>query len=306
MHRALVNRLEIDLALEPRGAFAVRSGDKAAAMLNPWRPDLQVLRQGTGTGETVFIPGSSLKGVCRSHTERILRSLGASETAERWMACDPLDHRSPCHSVARGTDSAETHSQQCLACRTFGSQQIRSRASFTDAFPTVETLARANEVDERSGVAIDRKSGGPSRGKLFQTEVVTGGAFACKVHAHNLQAWQVALLLTVLEDIDAGQIRVGGATTRGLGHMKIVTSQVKWWQISGDRPAGLGALRPDLVADYGLLEDGAIAVHPDAKQEQRLGPSWTWTGTDALKAIDGFRAIGEQALLTHAKRKGAA
>ena len=306
MHRALVNRLEIDLALEPRGAFAVRSGDKAAAMLNPWRPDLQVLRQGTGTGETVFIPGSSLKGVCRSHTERILRSLGASETAERWMACDPLEPSGPCHRVPKGTESPQVHAQQCLACRTFGSQQIRGRASFTDAFPTEETLARANEVDERSGVAIDRRSGGPSRGKLFQTEVVTGGAFACKVHAHNLQAWQVSLLLTVLEDIDAGLIRVGGATTRGLGHMKIVTSKVKWWQISGDRPAGLGALRPDLVAAYGLLEDGAIAVHGDIEAVQRLGPSWTWEGPKALEALDGFRAVGQQALLSHAKRKGAA
>lgn len=290
MHRMSLNRVSLSLSLRPRSGFVIKSGDKAAAMLRPELPDSQAMRTKTvvsrdgeqGEYETVFIPGSSLKGTFRSASERILRSLGP-----RPLACDPHDHQSTCQ---RGPDlprrlrgwerTAQTHRALCLACRLFGSQQAAGRALFCDALPTVETRAVANDTQRRAGVALDRRTGGPARGKLYETEVVWGGDFATTLHLENYQVWQLALLATVIEDVNFGLVRLGSARTRGLGgfDVQVKALQVQQLQVAGvDGPAGVGRLRPDLAEAYGWIDD--VQVDPAQAPDARIGvrKSWQWT-----------------------------
>ena len=62
MHKALLCELHLDFAIEPRGPLLIKSGREAGA--DPTLPDMNFVRTYHPTlGETVYLPGSSLKGV---------------------------------------------------------------------------------------------------------------------------------------------------------------------------------------------------------------------------------------------------
>lgn len=294
MFKLTLNRVRIDLRLEPATPLLVKSGDKGASLLNPERPDLMFIRTGPRDNQTVFIPGASIKGVVRSASERILRTVGA-------YCCDPLNQSNRCNKEAgklgdensrRGKGEhpqAEVHAMLCAACRTFGSQAMAGRVAFADAVPPAgDDRERANLTERRSGVSIDRKTGGPARGKLFDLEVVTGGAFETSIHMTNVQLWQVALLGAVLREMHEGFVRVGSAKTRGLGHMRVVPSAVQWEQtdilnpLNG--PAGTASLRSDLATPYGLVATGDSLPDPTGGTDvpSPLGHSWRWKGESAV------------------------
>jgi CRISPR-associated RAMP protein (TIGR02581 family) len=297
MHKLAINRARIDLTFTPVTPLLVKAGDKAGALLHPERPDLMCVRtQHARFGETVYIPGSSIKGVVRAAAERILRSLEAP-------CCDPLDHKSPCHEEAsklgderargkvppeeREHPMASVHAKVCLACRTFGSQALASRASFADAYPTSETAWRANQTETRSGVAIDRATGGPSPKKLFELEVVTGGVFETFIVLANYELWQLALVTAVLREIDDGFIRIGSAKTRGLGLVKCEVGRLLVDQKGpGHSLAGVAALLPTLVVPYGLRERDQRVSIESRPLPGALGSRFALAGPEARRALD--------------------
>lgn len=255
MHKATFNQARVSFRLRPLTPLLIKSGDKGAALLHPERPDMMFVRTNRGGAETVYLPGASLKGVVRSTAERVLRSLRPA-----W-ACDPLDQRSPCANLQRETDTAQIYRGQCRACRTFGSLALSSRALFADAYPG-DPAAReaANQTEVRSGVAIDRKTGGPAQGKLYEYEVVTGGSFDSEIVLRNYELWQLGLLFLALQELGEGFVRVGSARSRGLGRVAVTFREVLIDQCLGQgrrgagRIAGAAALGPaDLARAYGLL-----------------------------------------------------
>jgi CRISPR-associated RAMP protein (TIGR02581 family) len=276
MHRINLNRARFELRLVPVTPLLIKSGDKGASLLHPERPDLMFVRtERGGEEETVYIPGSSLKGVVRSSAERILRSLDPG-----W-SCDPMDQQSRCMKDAsrkgddlqRGGDAlrmAQVYRLLCLACRTFGSQAMGSRVSFADAYPPALLLAQTNATEARSGVSIDRKTGGPAARKLFQYEVVTAGGFDTEILIANYELWQLALIGLVLREIQEGFVRLGSAKSRGLGRVTVEFRRLVIDQMreSGGRVAGVGALIPALREPYRLLESeplsGVKAPEPSA------------------------------------------
>ncbi|MBX3249959.1 MAG: hypothetical protein KF901_22465 [Myxococcales bacterium] len=292
MHKLTINRARIDLRLRPVTPLLVKSGDKGAQLLHPERPDLMCVRTRHGRyGETVYIPGAGLKGVVRSSAERILRSLEA-------RCCDPMDHKSECHEAAsklgdqlargRSPDAdphpmAPVYKMVCLACRTFGSQALASRTSFEDAYPTTTTLERANATEARSGVSIDRQTGGPSRGKLFEMEVVVGGEFETSIQLANFELWQLALVGVVLADVDEGFVRLGSAKSRGLGRMAVEIHRVLVDQVpTSDELGGVATLHPGLAGPYGLLEQSATIV-AEGRGVGPLGHRFVWEGADSCR-----------------------
>lgn len=304
MHSRTVNRARLRVQLAPVTPVLVRSGDKGAALLHPERPKLMFVRTqpaGKDAKETVYLPGSSLKGVIRAAAERVLRSL-ASEQRVLQAACDPLDQRGPCHSQERERGDqlsrepggpqrmAPVHRGLCLACRTFGSTAAAARVLFADAYPTKEGYEQANAVEVRNSVAVDRRTGGP--GALLDFEVVTGGLFKTEIHLANFELWQLGLLLLVLEDINEGFVRIGASKSRGLGHMKVVVTELVVDQARGGAAgqlAGVGALLPTYAAAYGWLEKRGIEAGV-AGESQALGPRYVYKG-EAVAALRG-RLLG--------------
>lgn len=292
MLRFSLNQATLELDLSPRSGFLIKAGEKGQNLLAPQRSDMGPLRTRVTRGagetaraeETVFIPGSSLKGVLRSAGERALRSL-----SEDW-ACDPHDHRSACQRGPRDpkASSAERHAEQCLACRVFGSQQAAGRLLIADALPSSERAwTNANQTSLRSGVSIDRRTGGPAGGKLFESEIVSAGSFRARMTLENFQLWQLALLGMLMEDIDAGELHIGSGRTRGLGAFNLRFRRLELWQIGAQpAPAGVGVLRPDLAEPYDWMGDRTLDDLPPGTPH-RAGLRWIWEDDPQIRGVLG-------------------
>src|SRR4051812_21926116 len=79
MFQTLQNTIRISFTLEPDGPILVRA---QTVGLDPGVADMEFQRTHRNGRSTVFLAGSGLKGVIRSHAERLLRSRGL-------YACDP-------------------------------------------------------------------------------------------------------------------------------------------------------------------------------------------------------------------------
>ena len=292
MHKHRWNHLQLDLLLEPEGGLLIKAG---SSPLDPTRPDMSFVRTThPATGEeTIYLPGSSLKGVLRSHAERLIRS--ALGEAACWT-CDPLQSRGRdalCSShwrtrEARRMSAAQIYARSCLACRTFGHTRLASRLLAADAFP----LRPVTRLPVRQGVSIDRKTGRSSGKALYDLEVApTGTVFRVQLQMHNFELWQVGLLAQVLQEMDEGWVRVGYGKSRGLGRVRLVFTRLRlayFAPSSADEAAWRGVAALALAASrepYRLLETGAegprpavlsIKSQPDGHHLSPLGSIWRW------------------------------
>jgi CRISPR-associated RAMP protein (TIGR02581 family) len=230
MHKKLVNEAILELSFSADGPILIKAGESGG--LDPTLPDMEFVR----TRGQVFIPGSSLKGVIRSHSERIVRSLHpleASGIGNRKGTCDPLDGKKSCSKQLerlekreeregqRRLNSKEKYAKSCFICRLFGNTFIASRIRFTDAMPTT-----AVRLEERNGVAIDRIFGAVAFGP-FNYEVVTEGTFKTRILLKNFTLSQFALLGLALRDIAQGRVAIGFGKSRGLGRVKLAWERLE-------------------------------------------------------------------------------
>ena len=168
---------------------------------------------------TVFIPGSSLKGVMRSHAETLLRTEGLAIS-------DAFNKKTDFNSKSLGT---ETYPGSCPIGRTFGNLHVRGHVSVTDLVPggreptgSAERRRQvdlANRVELRNGVGIDRLLGSAFGGALFDAEAVVQGRFDGRILLVNAQLYQLALVLAVLRELDDGFLALGSSSTRGFGQV---------------------------------------------------------------------------------------
>ena len=195
--------------------------------------------------QEVFIPGSSLKGVFRSHVERVVGTLKAR------VVCYPFsgeadkeadqeqrkrDYRKSCgemfNKIAKKNDDGLgekrnerldarkdlIYAASCPTCRLFGSTSFIGRIAINDAY----LAPGSKEIKElRDGVGIDRLTGGASHGAKFDLEVVsTGVVFETDIHLRNFELWQLGMLFIVLQDMEDELIPLGSGRSRGLGKVK--------------------------------------------------------------------------------------
>ncbi|MSP13169.1 MAG: hypothetical protein EXR62_09455 [Chloroflexi bacterium] len=161
MHKFLLNEAIITWVIEPDGPVLVKAGESG---LDPTRPDMEFVRTWHQGRETVYLPGSSLKGVIRAQCERIARTLAAPESWQQpqtRLACNPLKDEI---SMSNGSCSEHFNSlkkkdeyknkelpaplvyrQSCFVCQLFGNTALGSRVRFTDAYPpTLEEYEQAH------------------------------------------------------------------------------------------------------------------------------------------------------------------
>lgn len=209
MHKRLLNEALIEVTLQPDGPILVKAGDKGA---DPTLPDMEFVR----TNGKPYLPGSSLKGVIRSHCERLARTVGGTE-----LSCDPLHPKHSCSAELQkgGLSSEVIHARSCFVCRLFGNTALASRIYFTDAQPK----GADPKTEERNGVAIDRVFGSVAVGP-FNYETVIEGIFRGTFFVRNFGLAQLGLLALALRDVQQQRVRVGFGKSRGLG---IVTLTVE-------------------------------------------------------------------------------
>ncbi|MBT9140011.1 MAG: hypothetical protein DDT30_00583 [Dehalococcoidia bacterium] len=264
MFKKIYNRARVEFIVEPVTPVLIKSG---GVSLDPNRPDMESVRVKTVFGEVPYLPGSSLKGVIRSHAERILRTLG-------YHCCEV----GVCKSDQK---------EHCFACRLFGSTSVASRMRITDAYPwtiiasqeqvkgIVENIEKYVSTESRTSVRIDRRKGTAAGTALFESEVVTGGSFFGEFTLTNYQLWQLALIALVIRDIDVGFQRIGSAKSRGFGRVKARINSFEIHQYgplscSGRQLCGIGILDEQTRSNYGLIRDDSVATDsiPFAVPEQ--------------------------------------
>lgn len=266
MFRKLYNRALFEGVLEPDGPLLIVQGGLS---LDPTAPDLAFVRTRNRGAETVYLPGSSLKGVVRAHAERLLATEIGLHAAE-----DPFDteahHRGRAKEHRKNLDRPAVYAASCAADRLFGSTEIAGRFRISDAFPTEETSDEANRTQVRYSVAVDRPSQKPKGAALFEQEAVTDGAFRLRAIVENFELWMLALLLQAFRDLADGLVQIGHAKTRGFGSVRLSSPslQLLW---PGSRPkrlegAGVRERDPKLRAAYGLSEDDVAGLPAEAEE----------------------------------------
>jgi len=229
VHSRIFCELSLDFSMRPSGPLLVKSGDEDA--LDPTLPDMQFVRTHDPASNRgiVFVPGSSLKGVVRSHAERLARS------QDPYAACDPLKSektvtrglRSSC-SMGRGSHGSgsrnrhkqsggEAYASVCYACRIFGSTAVASRVLFSDLMPE---KGFKPILGERKSVAIDRVTGAVSAGP-FEMEVVEDAIFRGNIGLRNFTIGQFGLVSGVLLDISDGLVPIGFGKSKGFGRVTL-------------------------------------------------------------------------------------
>jgi CRISPR/Cas system CSM-associated protein Csm3 (group 7 of RAMP superfamily) len=267
MHRRRVNEAVLTLALWPTGPLLVKAPHPGA---DPTRPDVEFARTHHTGLETVYLPGSSLKGALRTHCERIARTVGGEGPDRRpRLSCNPLGGASdgPGYScnrrlqgLAERGDSRRAYRDSCFVCQLFGNQHEAAHVWVADAYPTT-----APRVEPRAAVGVDRVYGSAAVGPLTY-EVVSDGRFQTQIALHNFTLAQLGLLALALRDLADGRLALGSGKSRGLGR-------------AGVEVAALAIRYPGATIRDGVLTTVAGAA---------LGPADQLYGAGAFPDTNGY------------------
>lgn len=261
MLRKLVNECKFTLKITTQGPLLVKSGHAT-----PHGPDMTPVLTYRNNQEQVFIPGSSIKGVFRSHIEKIIRTLNESSVCalesekgkfrkvNNELVCPNYIHVSCGNKfelrrqstsskevnddqnnrwrlqnldiTLKPSDNPILYSESCPACRLFGSTFFSGRVSPNDAYLIGEQNVK-KYTENRDVVGIDRFSGGAADKAKFELQVVSAGVtFETEIYLKNFEVWQLGAMMAIVQDLEDELIRIGSGRSRGLGKIKGSTGKV--------------------------------------------------------------------------------
>lgn len=255
MLKFLVNDARLTLRLATTGPVLIKSGHATLS-----GPDMTPVLTYRGGDWQVYLPGSSLKGVFRSHLERICRTLRndppvvcdpflrlrdrAEVDPQGQLVCDDYPSVSCGNKfevrqrerldVSNGRfwrrgerlSNQRLYADSCPICRLFGSTSYIGRVSIGDAYLSNATRPRPTEI--RDGVGIDRLTGGSYSRAKFELEVVASETiFETELVLRNFEIWQLGMLMLVVQDLADGLIRIGSGRSRGLGAVTGALTQMQ-------------------------------------------------------------------------------
>ena len=231
-------------------------------------------------GEPVYyFPGTSLKGVLRSHLERIARTLQPGSICipyfdPKQKMVVPVEEEKESYGCGYRSRASEgkdpswmAYHDSCATCRLFGSLKFGGRLSIGDAYP-LPNCAPVTEL--RNGVGIDRFTGGVVSGLLFDQIVLIGGKFETKIRLTNFELWQLASLNLLLADLQDELLTIGSGRSRGLGRVR---GEVEGYRVTYLRPVshleGLYHVATEQEREEYLLHDWTPSpiVLPPAQQK---------------------------------------
>lgn len=236
-----------------------RAGDATMA-------DITVVKDAAGAP---YIPGSSFKGVLRSHLEAVLRAInedyaclcvterkgentGCPTTRDSKLLGEQIEALKREIAVdKKPADALDAFffDQSCWVCQVFGSPWLASKVQIKDLLVKGEWLGR---YQLRDGVAIDRDTETASEGKLYTFEAVPAGTeFTCEIIIENADEAEQGMVLLGLKAFEpkplqgseekgrfeAGRVCLGGGRSRGLGRVSLTWDEC--WEVDGTNPTAL-------------------------------------------------------------------
>ncbi len=177
MLKALLNEARLRLDITTMGPLLIKTG--YATVIGADMAPVQTYRNGQ---QEVYLPGSSLKGIFRSHSEKVINSIQSqvacnplSRSNDRDMRDDRHLYRVSCGTTFKDKLPHEVYTHSCPTCRLFGSTSFGSRIAVADAYLPAGSVGMQTFIEHRDGIAIDRLTGGTGGGAKFDMEVVTEG-----------------------------------------------------------------------------------------------------------------------------------
>lgn len=262
------SRLLLTAQLRAKSALRIGAGGDNAAQ--PTASDLPVIVDGN---DRPYIPGSSLRGVIRSHTERILRSLLGKRGA-----CDPTSEANWCITDEQMKKWRETFDSEaalaakvwehsCHVCRVYGSTWLASRVRIADLH-LLET--QQPRIERRDGVSIHREKETVQHKYDFET-VASASLFQLRIVAENLSDAERGLLWLGLRELRDGSILIGGFKGRGLGLATLEELTIQAVESADKQALREFILKGTLVTQEPTAVDGWLATFwreiEDAKTE---------------------------------------
>ncbi len=302
MFRKTYNLMKLKVKMVPLTPLLVASGKT----FDVTQPDIQFIRVNTGQGETVYVPGSPIKGVLRAGMEGLLEETDSNKnkiciTSEK-MCHDKTENKN------KKQDKKLPYGDHCPVCRTFGSGDMASRLEISDAFPfepeddpetkekRIETIKSL--VTSRSGIRIDRKTGKTKGGALFEYEILGGGELFGEFTFTNYQLYQPGMLFTLFDLARDGFLRFGHSKSRGLGVLRFNVEYIKILQVGplkGDTIKGVGMLPGDRFETYRFFNKDSDSITQSFPcQTNALYTTFTFSGKEAVEELGNrFKACAE-------------
>lgn len=245
--------------LVARSALHVGSGDAGLAT------DLPLNRDAEGRW---YIPGTHVAGRLREAATRLAPSLG-------WDLCTALDG-----------EAARRSTCTCRVCALFGSRGQKLKEG--DPEPEASALWCFDAPVERGGqgaslvrdgVGIDRRTGGPEEGALYDAEWIPAGtAFGLRLELdRGAPAEAEETLALALSEWEAGRGRIGGGAARGGGAFRLEAQTFR---------------RAELDTAEGLK---AFLAAPSPRLRGEEESDWLENRTEALRAAIAERETGSAA-----------
>ena len=320
MLKRMVNELRCTVTITTTGPVLVKSGQASVS-----GPDMTPVKTYRNGNWEVYLPGSSLKGVIRSHLEKVCRTLrpgivcnpfvfakrSAQENDNQLdcpdfvdVACSDkfelrektkLKLESSNRNWGRPENTKETvtselaYADACPICRLFGSTSFIGRLSIGDAY-----LINSGRTETRDGVGIDRFTGGAANTAKFDLETVsTGVSFKTDILMRNFECWQIGMLLVALDDLRDQLIRIGSGRSRGFGAVKGEISELSIHTLAPaqGRPTneiwGLGKFFSEAERiSYRGFADDILTLQNDLTEEIRgLRRTFSFVG-DSLTSLE--------------------
>ena len=230
---------------------------------------------------TYFVPGSTIRGVFRSHMERMVRSVNPEDP----IVCDPFVAPPPPEKVpAEGirlepgcghvlAQSERPYAESCPICRLFGSTEHQGRISFADG---VEVDKPTRRIEFSDQIQIDRFTGSVGEGP-FRWMLLANATFETKISVLNFELWQLGLLAYLFQDLADGllQMGMGKNVDRGRIESDPGKAQIKVTYYRGDGALkGLYELFPDAENRYGFVPRGDNNGFPGILRLKGEGALW--------------------------------
>lgn len=216
MFKKLINEAIFEVELETNSPLLIQG--KENGNLNPTAVDTSYIKTNKDGHLVPYIPGSSLKGVFRSYAESILEASCDIVGKNREYTRD--GKRKKClsqkDSSYKDKDGKARYTESCMVCKLYGSDVLKSRITFSNAYPIEEC-----KIETAGLTAIDRVKGGAKSGALRDIEYVGYGVFKGKISLKNFEPYQVKLVLDSLMALEMGEIHLGSYTSKGFGELNV-------------------------------------------------------------------------------------
>ena len=168
----------------------------------------------------------------------------------------------------------------CLICKLFGSTESASRLLIRDAYLK---NGSDDKTEKRSGVGIDRFTGGASSGALFELEVVKSSVeFKTQIYIRNFELWQLGLLAYVFKDFEDGFVSVGYGKSRGFGKVIGTVDKVELRYLGNNKPSV-----PNIRGIRKLVEENVYGFYDE--EDEDFPAELTNTNEDGLRRIYTFK-----------------